>query len=229
MRRALWLAMCAASCSDDAGRPPPVGDGDADADTDADADADGDGDGDGDTDADTDADGDGDDPTACQGDGDCVVAVDLALCCACPRAVSTAFEAASECVAPWPHEGAVPDECARQCGECTSCGAPDEAVCLEGICTLRFPGECETSDDCAPGEQCVEVSGQTRCEAILGSCTDYTDCQIDEACTPGEDGVRFCGPLPPGACAWDGQCDTKDGHVCEGESADELGRCVPPG
>jgi len=233
MRLAILLTFLGSTvigCGEETERPPPGGDGDADADTDADADSDGDGDGDGDGDADADGDADSD-PTGCQRDEDCVVAVDLDQCCACPRAVSAAFEASAECVAGWPYEGAVPEACVRECLlECGECSAPNGAVCDGGVCTLRFPGACAIDDDCLPGEHCVEVSGEMRCETIPGGCSDHPDCLADEWCGPAGDGTRRCMLLEPGDCAWDGNCETDDpkgGEVCEGETPDVPGRCVP--
>ncbi len=234
MRIALGLSLCLvgwAGCGDDDGRPPPPPDGDADADADSDSDADTDSDADGD--GDSDADGDAD-PNACRGDDDCVVAVDLDLCCSCPRAVNLTFEAQSECTAPWPYEDEVPAECtpALECQACPQCNAPDGAACVTGICTLRFPGECVIDGDCDPGEHCVEVSGHTRCEAIAGGCAEHAECTIDEWCAPVGDGTRRCERLGLGACAWDGNCDTKDpkgAEHCEGATPDQLGRCVPNG
>lgn len=219
-----WLP----ACSDDGtNRPPPGGDGDADADGDTDADTDGDTDAD--TDADGDADGDGEGPLACRADEDCVVVINLDLCCSCPLVLNAEAEADSECIEPFPHDGPPPGDCGSGCEECPDpCPAPERATCDRGSCVLVFPGECVTAEDCEPGELCVEVDGQSVCQTEAMGCAGHDECGGNEWCAPTESG-RQCTRLDPGHCAWDGNCPapTEDGTwTCEGETEDQLGECV---
>ena len=221
-----------AACSDGSKRPPPGGDADADVDADADADGDTDGDGDSDVDGDTDADADADggvdytgDPTACTEDGDCALALDLSLCCSCPRAFREDYVAAIACVVPWPLHGNEPQGCADGCGQCAECPSPAAAVCELEHCSVTYPGECVHNEDCDPGEICVAFDGQARCDPDPTVCATQDDCPPFNWCAPSEDGVRRCLILDGGRCVRDEDCGGKTWR-CEGATDDEPGRCV---
>jgi len=239
VRRSPWLVgavlvlratiVWTGACGDDTThRPPPGGDGDSDADTDADADTDGDADADTDADGDTDADADGDsdaDPTACGNDDDCVLAVDADLCCACPRAVSRAYEAGRECTVAWPLQGDPPAACVRACEQCPACDPPAGTRCLDGACILEFPGECVTRKDCRPEEVRSIVEGMGRCVPDRTVCQQDSDCAGDEWCGPADgNALRHCRFLDPGACASDRNCP--DGETCVGATDDAVGECT---
>jgi hypothetical protein len=203
-------------------------DSDGDTDADADSDADADGDGDGDADADADADGDADlDPTACVKDADCMLAVQLDLCCACPRAVSDAYEAAEECFVAYPVQGVPPVGCARECRDCAECVTPAGATCVRGSCAPSFPGECVTREDCLPEEICAVSAGHASCEPDPNLCVQHADCDPESWCVATDDGLQRCRRLPPGGCAWDGNCSESD--WCEGATDEVPGTCLPRG
>jgi hypothetical protein len=210
---------------------------DADGDTDSDTDGDTDSDADADTDADTDADSDTDSSTDCREDSDCVVAIALDMCCACPIALSRAHEQAFECLAEYPNDDPVPPECVEDCTgvNCRECHDPLGAVCFESECLLHYPGECVTPDDCPPGETCIDDDddGDVECVVDRWACVDDADC-MDLCCAPVggcplycadvREGFGECTNLAFGECRIDAQCD--DGQTCDYDGGEGFGTCV---
>lgn len=190
------------------------------------ADGDADSDGDGDADGDIDVVGGGDeDLLACKDAADCVLAVQVDQCCACPSAVTVGFEAAGSCLVPWPAVDDPPAECVRQCGACDECTAPEGAVCADGRCRLKYAGDCVTREDCAAGEICLVSHGQSSCALDPTLCEGPDDCDGYSWCAEGADGLARCRELEPGACGSDLNCDEDD--RCEGASGSQTGLCVP--
>ena len=215
---------------------PGDGDGDSDADTDADTDADGDGDGDGDGDSDGDGDGDADgDPWVCAVDADCIVAaslgprsivaIDVDLCCACPRAVTSLMERIDTCLYPYPVEQRVLADCERECGACPAepaCPIPTGAACRAGACVAVFPGDCVDESDCALGQLCqLDETGTASCVDAPSACETDDDCDPYFWCST-EMGWPACVRLEVGACVRDADCG---GAGCEPGAPGTPGTC----
>lgn len=201
--------------------------GDGDIDADADGDADGDTDGDGDGDVDGDADGDIEIVETCEGDPDCVLALNFLVCCPCSEGATRSVVSANRCILEAEGSPERPEGCGDGCFQpelCPDCPSPHGVTCRESSCLATFGGDCVVDDDCGEGELCQVIDGEARCIEDPSECRSDDDCTGVWVCRDGLlTGVRFCWH-PESDCFSDVTCSYNS--FCEDEDEDGIFHCV---